>query len=151
MLLRLLAVAAITLALTACGGGGGSYSPANPFNPNPFTAQCDPGTAVQLANPQPGQTASSTMGSVTIVASGNNNTLYNTYPQWSVVLTDNFGNQITGGSLSLVAFPNGPHPYQSDFYYSSSIPSLPTGRQWAAGLVNTASGCSPVFLGDFFT
>jgi hypothetical protein len=152
MLPRLLFLAAITFALTACGGGGSSYSPANPFNPNPFTAQCDPGTSVQLANPQPGQTGvSPTMGSVTIVASGNNNTLYATYPNWNVVLTDNFGNQFTGGSLNLVSYPSGPHPYQSDFYYSSSIPTLPTGRQWAAGLVNTASGCSPIFLGDFYT
>ncbi|MGH7330671.1 MAG: hypothetical protein ACREJX_20160, partial [Polyangiaceae bacterium] len=137
MLLRLLSLAVVTFALTACGGGGGGYSSANPFNPNPFAgAQCDPGTAVQLANPQPGQTVSPTMGSVTIVASGNNNTLYNTYTQWNVVLTDNFGNTINGGSLSLTSYPSGPHPYQSDFYYASSIPSLPTGRQWAAGLVN---------------
>ena len=152
MLLRILILTAMTLSLAACSGGGNSYSPANPSNPNPFSAQCDPGTAVQLANPQAGQMGvSPVQGSVTIVANGNNNTLYNSYSQWNIVLTDNFGNQMTGGPLSLTSYPNGPHPYQSDFYYASSIPTLPTGRQWAAGLVNTYSNCSPIFLGNFYT
>ena len=149
--LRLVALGAFTLALAACGGGGRSYAP-GPGGPNPFVVQCDPQTQTQLANPQPGQFGVATnIGSVTIVANGNNNLLFSTYPQWLVTLVDNFGNTINGGPLNLVPFPNGPHPYQSDFYYSSSMPQLPAGRTWSAGLVESGQNCSPDFLGSFST
>jgi hypothetical protein len=148
---RVAALAAMTFALSACGGGGSSSPPVNnPFGPS--FAQCDPGTQVQLANPLPGQGGvSPTAGSITLVANGNNNTLYNTYQQWFVVLTDSFGNSYNGGPLQLVSFPNGPHPYNSDFYYSSSIQNLPSGRSWSAGLVYGNGNCSPAFLGNFST
>lgn len=146
-----LALGAFTLALAACGGGGRSTAP-GPFGPNPFVVQCDPQTNVQLASPVPGQSGvSTTIGSITIVANGNNNLLYTTYPQWYVTLIDNQGNTVNGGSLKLVPFPNGPHPYQSDFYYSSSIPTLPAGSSWSAGLVEAGQNCSPDFLGNFST
>ena len=149
---RLGILAAITFALSACGGGGSSSPPVNnPFGPS--FAQCDPGTQVQLANPLPGQSGVSPgIGSVTIVANGNSNPLYNTYQQWSVVLTDSFGNTYNGGALQLVSDSNGPHPYTSDFYYSSSFQNLPPGRNWSAGLVFANGGnCSPAFLGNFST
>ena len=74
-----------------------------------------------LANPQPGQTGvTTTLGRVTLVAFGNGNTLYSTYTQWIVTLTDSTGTPWTGGSLSLVSDPAGPHPYPSDFYYASN-------------------------------
>jgi hypothetical protein len=149
--LRFLALGAFTLALAACGGGGGTAAP-GAFGPNPFVAQCDPGTQVQLANPQPGQFGVPTnIGSIVIVANGNNNALYSTYPQWFVILTDNFGNTINGGPLSLTSYPNGPHPYQSDFYYSSSIGNLPAGATWNAGLVSSNNNCSADPLGSFST
>ncbi len=52
-LTRLALAASLVLALTACGGGGlGSVLGPNPNNGAP---QCNPGTQVQLANPQYGQ------------------------------------------------------------------------------------------------
>jgi hypothetical protein len=141
------------LALAACNGGGTSNNGTfSPFGPNPFTGQCDPGTQVQLANPQPGQTGVNPgIGSITIVANGNNNTLYNTYSQWNLILQDNFGNTVQGGQLNLTPYPNGPHPYASDFYYQSSIPSLPFGRNWNVGLVQSFSNCAPYSLFGFST
>jgi hypothetical protein len=150
--LRVLAVGVFTLALAACGGGGGGGGFARPPGPNPSFAQCDPGTQVQLANPQPGQFGVPTnIGSIIVVANGNNNILFATYPQWFVVLFDNFGNSINGGPLNLTSDPSGPHPYPSDFYYSSSIGNLPPGTTWNAGLVNSNSNCAPDPLGSYST
>lgn len=98
---------------------------------NPITGgsiQCDPGTQVQLANPQPGQTGvSSNLGQIVIVANGSNNSLYDAYNRWNLVLADQFGDRITCSNLTLTPYANGPHPYPSDFYYSSTIGQLPTG------------------------
>jgi len=151
--LRLLAVVASLLGLAACGGGSTNSGPFGTIgNPNTFSAVCDPGTQVQLASPTPGQTGvSSNIGSIIVVANGNANTLYNTYQSWNVILQDNFGNTVTGGPLSLVPFNSGPHPYGSDFYYSSSIPSLAPGRNWNVGLVQSFSNCSPYSLFGFST
>jgi hypothetical protein len=152
--LQLLALSVAVLGLTACGAGGysnnnGSY---NPIGNNGFGITCDPGTQVQLANPQPGQTGvPGNIGSITIVANGNANTLYNTFSSWNVILSDNFGNTVVGGQLNLVPFNNGPHPFPSDFYYSSSIQTLPSGRSWNAGLVQTFSNCAPYSLFGFST
>ena len=153
--LQLLALSVAVLGLTACGAGYGSSNgngSYNPFGNNPFGVTCDPGTQVQLANPQPGQNGVPTnIGSITIVANGNANTLYNTYSSWNVTLTDNFGNTVTGGQLNLVPYPNGPHPFLQDFYYSSSIPTLPFARSWNAYLVQTYSNCAPYSLFGFST
>jgi hypothetical protein len=140
-LLRLTLSAGLLVALTACGGGGvGGVLGPNPINGGgPI---CNAGTQVQLANPQPGQTGvSSTIGQITIVANGNANNLYNTYGQWYLTLTDQFGDTITGGNLKLVSYPNGPHPYGSDFYYASNIGQLRSGTTWQVNLNDqTGSG-----------
>ncbi len=113
---------------------------------------CNPGTQVQLANPTPNQGGVSTgIGQLTIVANGNGNILYNTYGQWQMTLVDNFGNPLTGGQLRLVPYPNGPHPYPSDFYYASSIPQLSLGRTWNAFLTMTSGSCLPILMGSFST
>jgi hypothetical protein len=143
-LLRLTLSAGLLTALTACGGGGlgsviGGGNPINGGGPI-----CNAGTQVQLANPQPGQSGvSPTIGQITIVANGNSNTLYNTYGQWYLTLTDQFGNTITGGNLRLVSYQTGPHPYASDFYYASSIGQLPSGATWQVNL-NDQSGAGGV-------
>jgi hypothetical protein len=148
--LRIAIPAALMLALTACGGSGGG----NPFGGN-TGYECQTGTQVELANPQSGQVGVPTnLGQITIVANGQANNLYNTSNQWSVILTPNYGGyqQIDGGSLNLVSDPNGPHPYNSDFYYSSSIQGLPAGITWNAQLIqNNGSNCQPVPLGSFST
>lgn len=142
------------LALSGCGstglgalggllgnGGGGLFS-----------SQCDPGTQVQLANPLPNQTnVPGNIGQITIVANGNNNALYNSHQQWQIVLQDSFGNRITGSTLNLTSDANGPHPYASDYYYSSTIPSLNYGTTYTAYLNYTQSNCNLTPLQSFST
>ena len=147
-LLRLLAFGVAAFAFAGCGGGSSS----NPIGGPGFGTQCDPGTQVQLASPQAGNTGvSGNIGQVIVVANGNQNTLGVTYNQWKVILTDNFGNLINGGLLNLVALPNGPHPYSSDFYYASSLPALPGGRTWNAQLIQASSNCNGYPLFGFST
>jgi hypothetical protein len=131
-------VAASVLALLRCGG---STAPL-----------CDAGTLVQLAGPTQGQSGvPTTIGRVTIVADGNSNTLYNTYNQWTITLADNTGQSWPGASLGLVPDPGGPHPYPSDFFYASTIPSLSLGRTYTASLSEPGAACQPISLGSFST
>ena len=141
-LLRLSTLATV-LCISGCSGG-------NSNSPMLAGTVCDPGTQVQLANPQPGQTSvSGNIGSVVVVASDSNNTIYNTVTQWNVLLTY-FWRPSYRQSVTLGAVPSGPHPYQRDFYYSSDIPTLPSGSTWSAYLsMNT--GCTPLFVGQFST
>ncbi|MEO6912611.1 MAG: hypothetical protein ABI182_01145 [Candidatus Baltobacteraceae bacterium] len=145
---RLAAAAAVLLGLAACGSGGaggiGGILGGGAL-------ECNPGTQVQLANPGPNQSVGGGIGSIEIVANGNNNTLYSTYNQWNLQLISNLGDQVTSGSLNLTADPNGPHPYQSDFYYSASIQSLPSGRIWTVELNQTSNNCTPYPLQSFST
>lgn len=137
--LRFLALSVAAVGLASCSGanllggltgnlggvlgGGGS---------------CNPGTQVQLANPLPFATGvSPNIGSVTIVASGNNNYLYSNYQSMNITLLDNFGDQIPGGTLQLVSYPNGPHPYNSDFYYQSNFGTLQSNTTYTAYITLT--------------
>lgn len=142
-------VAASLVALAACSGGSSTGTGAVP-NTN---GSCDPGTSVQLARPFPGQGGVSTAtNSIEIVASGNNNTLYNSYTMWDVVLTSNFASTVTGQPLALApADQSAPHPYQSDFYYTSSISGLASGVGYNAFLNAFNTNCQPIFLGSFST
>ncbi|MGZ3497500.1 MAG: hypothetical protein ACXWNK_13745 [Vulcanimicrobiaceae bacterium] len=146
---RLVALTSMMLALSACGGGGAGNILGNTI------VECNPGTQVQLANPSPGQSnVDPNIGSVTVVANGNNNTLYTTYQGWNLLLVDTFTHQtVNGGQLNLVADPNGPHPYGSDFYYQASIPQLQSGQNWSVELVQSQSfaSCSPYPLNSFST
>jgi hypothetical protein len=149
-----LAVLVVTmLMLVACGGGSSSPpTSGNPFGPNPFLPVCDPGTQVQLASPTPAQSGVPTnVGQVIIVANGSANTLHDTYGQWNLTITDNFGNAFIGGSLNLVPLPNGPHPFPSDFYYASSIPPLPSARAWNITLTTQNTNCAADAIGNFST
>lgn len=115
-------------------------------------SQCSTGTQEQLASPSSGSTGVSPgIGSITLVASSNSNQLYSTFAQWQITLTDNFGNVVTGGSLSLVPCPSCIHPYQSDFYYASSMPQLNAGRTYTAYLNRIGALCPPIPLGSFST
>lgn len=91
------------------------------------------------------------MGSIDIVASGNNNALYNTYTGWTIILqSNNFSNPQYGGNLSLVPNNSGwGKPYASDFYYQASIPQLQVGTSYTVLLAN--GGCSGVAVGSFST
>jgi len=143
--LRATAVATLLLGITACSGNGTGLL----GNNNPFGQQCNPGTSVQLARPSQGQTGVGSINSVEIVANGQNNTLYQTYQNWQLVAQDSFGNVISGGGLALVSDTGGPHPYTSDFYYSSSFPNLQSGTTYSIQL--SESGCQGVNVGSFST
>jgi len=86
------------------------------------------------------------IGQITIVASGNNNYLGQNYQSFNITLVDGFGNQIPGGALQPVAYPNGPHPYASDYYYQSGIGSLQSNTTYTAELTlanyNAFNSCS---------
>lgn len=148
-LIRLALASSLVFALSACGSGGigNILGPIN--NPQ---IQCDPGTQVQLANPQPGQTGvSGNIGQIIIVANGNNNTLYNTYNQWFLTLTDQFGNTVQGSNLTPVSYPSGPHPYASDYYYGSNFGQLAAGSTWTVKLTEQNANCAPMPLNSFST
>ncbi len=113
---------------------------------------CNTGTQQALANPTSGSDGVSTkVRQIRIVASGNNNNLFSTHNEWILTLSDNTGVVLTGGSLSLVSDPTGPHPYPSDFYYSSNIPMLTAGRRYQAFLSKPSGACAPQSLGSFST
>jgi len=137
-------------ALIGALGLAGCSSAAN--TPGHYQYPYNTGTQQQLANPAPNQNGvSTTLGRITIVAFGNNNTLYSTYNQWIITLTDNTGAPWTGGPLSLVSDPSGPHPYPSDFYYASNIPMLNAGRMYQAFLSDPSGTCTPLSVGSFST
>lgn len=145
--IRLALASSLVLALTACGGSGGIGNILGPIGQN----QCDTGTQVQLANPQPSQTGVSTnIGQITIVASGNNNALGNSYGQWYLTLTGP-GGSIQGSNLTPVDGRAYTHPYTSDYYYGSSFGQLPAGVTWTVYLNEQNANCSPVPLQSFST
>lgn len=150
-LARAVLLTASLIAVAGCSGGSGSSGTLPP--PNNFGV-CDPGTQVTLANPQSGQTGVSTgTNPILIVANGNNNTLFQSYTNFDLVLVDNIsGNRITSNALALTQ-GNGYKPYTSDFYYSGSLPQgLNFGTNYSVYLNIFSSNCQQLpFLGSFST
>ena len=143
---RIARLAALIGALALAGCSSGVNAPGH------FQFPCNTGTEQQIANPTNNQTGVSTsIGRITLVSFGNNNNLFNTYSQWIMTLTDNTGAPWTGGPLSLVSDPSGPHPYPSDFYYASNFPMLNAGRTYQAFLSQPSGTCTPVWVGSFST
>lgn len=151
-LYRLFLASTLVLALAACSGSGAGGL-GNIFGPiNSGSLECNTGTQVELASPQPGATVSGNIGQVIIVANGSNNNLYDTYGQWNLTLADQYGDVIQGGPLSLVSDPGGPHPFPSDYYYGSNIGQLPAGETWNVSLTQqNGTYCSAVPLQSFNT
>ena len=153
-ILRLGLAASLLVAFAGCSGSGGVGNILGPITGpgGPTSFSCDPGTQVQLANPQSYQSGvSPNIGQIVIVANGNNNNLYTSYGQWNVTLSDQFGNSVYGGNLQPYSYPSGPHPYGSDFYYSSSIGQLPQGDTWNVSLSEPGNSCYPLQIGTFST
>lgn len=148
-LARAVLLTASLVAVAGCAGGGGSSGTVTP--PNSY-GLCDPGTQVVLANPQSGQAGVSTgTNSIQIVASGNNNTLYQSYANFDIVLIDGFGNRITSNALTL---SNGTYkPFSSDYFYTGTLPTgLSFGTNYSAYLNIFSSNCQQLpFLGSFST
>ncbi len=132
--------------LAACSGSGNGAPP--PTGPQ----ACDPGTAVQDANPRPNQTGVPiTLGQVIIVADGNTDTLYNNPSQWLVTLVGNAGGPLSGSPLALVPDPGGPHPFGSDFYYGSNVTTLNSGTTYTVYLGRNDGTCQAIAVGSFST
>lgn len=149
-----LARALVVASVVAAAGCGGSTSTGT--NPVPFNGgSCDPGTSIQLAFPNNtnGNFPSgvpTNIGHIEIVASGNNNTLSNSYTQFDTVLVGN-GQQVQGGFLTITSDQGGPHPYSSDFYYNSSIPTLQPGVLYTVYINVPSNSCQPIPFGQFST
>lgn len=149
-LVRLSLASALLVALAGCGGsGGGLGGIIGGLN----QVQCDPGTQVQLANPQPYQTSvNPTIGQVVVVANGNGGSLNANPQQWAVYLTNmSTGQETTGGNFSAYSDPSGPHPYGSDFYYNAGIGQLPYGTTWRVQIGEPGAACNPLDVGTFAT
>ncbi|MBV9440982.1 MAG: hypothetical protein JOZ24_13420 [Candidatus Eremiobacteraeota bacterium] len=148
---RVITVAAL-LAAAACSGGSSS-SGTSPVPTN--GVYCDPGTTVQLARPFPGQTGVSTgTNSIEIVASGNNNTLYQSYTSFDIILQGHFSGRFSTNALNLApSDPSAPHPYSSDYYYTGTLSqSLAAGDTYDAYLNIFNSSCTQLpYLGSFST
>ncbi|MBV9149375.1 MAG: hypothetical protein JO024_05895 [Candidatus Eremiobacteraeota bacterium] len=99
----------------------------------------------------PNQTGvSTTIGQIIIVANGSANIL-NANPQaWIITLQATSG-PINGSTLNAVPFPNGPHPYPSDFYYASNVPTLNPGQNYTVFLSRIDGTCSAIAIGSFST
>lgn len=151
--IRLGLAASLLVALAGCGGGGlGNVLGPITGGSGSGGFQCDTGTQVQLANPQPYQTGvSPAIGQIVIVANGQNNNLYNTSSQWNITLSDQFGDTISGGNLQPYDYRTGPHPFPSDYYYVSTIGQLPQGTTLNVTLGEPGASCLPVPVGSFST
>lgn len=113
---------------------------------------CDTETQETLASPASNSIGVSTaIRRITIVAAGNSNNLFRAHNQWILTIMDNTGTLWTGSVLQLTPDPNGPHPYSSDFFYSSNIPILDAGRKYQAFLSTLNGTCAPHPLGSFST
>ena len=148
--LRYALLGVLVVALSACSGNGNTGGILGGFGGG--FSQCDPGQQVQLARPAAGSVnVNPSIGSLEIVASGGTGSLHDNTGQWYLSLTSNFGDNLGGYTLSAAADPNGPHPYASDFYYATNIPTLPSGRTWQVFLNETNANCTAVPLQSFST
>ena len=146
-------IAASVFIAAGCGGSGSGTS-ALPFN----GGSCDPGTSISLAFPNntngnfPTGVATN-IGHVEIVASGNNNIIGSSFTQFDTVLvpSNGFGGNVQGGFLTQASDPNGPHPYSSDFYYNSSIPTLQGGITYTVYINVPNNSCQAIPFGQFST
>jgi len=153
--------ALLALSLVVAAGCGGGTTGTNPV---PFFGNglCDPQTSVQLAFPNdtsgnPTPTGVSTnIGHIEIVAQSNSTALGQSAASWDTILiptngVSQVGPAITGGFLTIASDPNGPHPFTTDFYWNSSVPTLQPGLLYVVQLNVPSSNCQPVTIGQFGT
>jgi len=149
--LRALVAGSALLAMTACGGGGGSTG----TNPVPNYGQCGNDTSYQLARPQSGSNIGTGNQTFEIVASGNNNQIYQSYQNFQLVLVPQNSNSggITTGPFSLANDKGGYAPFQSDFYYSTQLQgNLQFGQTYNVYLNAFTSNCTPIGpIGQLYT
>ena len=136
----------VSLFAAAGCGGGSSGLPNSGSN-----ALCDSNSqGLQVARPTPGFGQNG--NNIEIVDNGNGDQLNQFTNQFDLNLIDNFGSEIDTGFLSLVADPNGPHPYTSDFFYQGALNSgLLPGRTYNVYLNAPNTNCTRGFVGSFST
>ncbi len=132
---------------TACSGGGGSTGAA----PVPNTQFCGNDTQYALANPRSGQNVSANSNStIEIVASGNNNQIYQSFKNFELLLVpaNNNGStngQISTGALSLTGANGAFAPFPSDYYYNGTLQSgLQSGLPYNVYLNAFTTNCVPI-------
>ncbi len=148
---RVLLIAAATMALAACSGSSGSGN-----NPVPQTnGPClppDTQATLSLPNPSNGFTNASSITKLELVTNGNNNSFASTYANYMLVAIGG-GSSVTSTNLSPSNDQNGYHPYGSDFYYAGNISSgqFFSGVTYTVYLNTQNSNCTPTALGQFQT
>jgi hypothetical protein len=148
--MRTFFVAAAAISITACGGGGSS---SGTLPPNPSESLCAQDTQVQLAIPSPNSSGNGSPSQIVIVANGQNNSLYQSYQNFDLLIAPPNTNPATNGYssayLTLTSGNGAPHPYQSDYYYSAPTPNLPYSSAYSVYLNNPSGYCQPQYLGTF--
>ena len=141
----------VTLLLCACSSGGGGGS--SVFNPNPIGfSQCNPGASVATTYPQSGSFGvSPNINNIEIALSNNNNPVW--AGGWTLALQSSYNSQPIplGGNLNITSDPNGPKPFQNDFYMNQGVGGLQPGVQYGVFLEPLGGGCNPVQVGQFST
>lgn len=134
----------LVLAMAACSGHSGTTVPTNPPG-----VTCSIGTQVQLANPLPNASGVPTnIGQIQIVVNAGNDILGSS---WNMILVDQFGSKIQGGTLTLTTDRGGPHPFPTDYYYNASVSQLTPGDVYNVYLNQFTSQCTPLFVNSFAT
>lgn len=147
---RMFLVAVSAISVTACGGGGSS---SGTLPPNPNESVCAQDTQVQIAVPSPNSYGNGSPSQIVIVANGQNNSLYQSYQNFDLLIAPPNTNPVTNSYssvyLSLTSGNGAPKPYPSDYYYSASTPNLPYSSAYSVYLNNPTGYCQPQYLGTF--
>lgn len=148
--LRALVAGASLLAITACGGGGSAGTA-----PVPFSQYCGNDTQYALAKPQSGANISTGSQTFEIVASGNNNQIYQSYQNFQLILVpqNNTNQGVTTGQLSLTSDRSGYQPFSSNYYYNAQLQTnLQPGQLYNVFLNASTSNCTPIGpIGQLYT
>lgn len=141
-----LALFASLLVATACSGGSSTGAA-----PVPNTQFCGNDTQYALSSPQTsGTIAANTNATIQIVASGNNNQIYQSYKNFDLILVpaNNNGStvgQVATGPLSLTGANTSYQPFSSNYYYNGTLQSGLVSQTNYNVYVNAfTSNCTPI-------
>jgi hypothetical protein len=136
-LARALIAVSILAAAAGCGGGSGNSLPGSGNG-----QLCDSNAgSITIARPTNGFPSNG--NTIEIVSSSSTDDLHGNPGAFDLFLNNN--SNVTS-TLSLVADPNGPHPYTTDFFYQASLPAGLSGT-YNVFLNVPNSTCQPGFIG----
>ncbi len=134
--LRCLAFGTGAFAISACGGG----------STTPSVNACYPGVASAIVTPANGSYAPGT-GQIVIALEARSDLLGNS---WDLILRDNLGSRIETSALTLIDGSSLPHPFpDTDYFYSTTVSGLPSGRAWNIYLNQFTSTCTSQYISTF--